>query len=197
MEWIDIFGYIASGLVFSTFCMKTMMPLRYLAIASNVGFIVYGILASIYPVLLLHVVLLPLNVARLIEIRKLVRNVRRSAKDDFSVDWLLPYMTKRYFRAGETLFHKSDAAHEMFYITNGTVRIVEIDKTIGPGHMLGEMGLFAPSQKRTATVEAVSDVQALSISDAKVIDLFHQEPSFAYFMTRLITARLIESAAGR
>ena len=75
--------------------------------------------------------------------------------------------------------------------------IVGQDKVIGPGHMLGEMGLFAPDQKRTATVQAVSDVEALSLSDAKVINLFHQQPSFAYYMTRLITARLIESSDGR
>ena len=197
MHWIDFVGYAASALVFTTFCMKTMLPLRYLAIASNVGFIVYGTLAEIYPVLILHVVLLPLNVARLFEIHRLVRHVQQSARGDFSVDWLLPYMTPRHFSAGETLFRKDDPAHEMYYVTHGDVRVVEIDKVIGPGHMLGEMGLFAPDQKRTATVQAVSDVEALSLSDAKVINLFHQQPSFAYYMTRLITARLIESSDGR
>jgi hypothetical protein len=38
---IDIFGYAASILVFVTFCMKDMVPLRVVALASNVAFLVY------------------------------------------------------------------------------------------------------------------------------------------------------------
>jgi len=36
IPWIDVLGYAASIAVFATFCMSTMMPLRYAAIASNV-----------------------------------------------------------------------------------------------------------------------------------------------------------------
>jgi len=41
--------------------------MRLSAIAANVFFIAYGAAGSFYPVLLLHVILLPLNVIRLIE----------------------------------------------------------------------------------------------------------------------------------
>ena len=41
--------------------------MRVVAIASNVAFIAYGALAGISPVLLLHVVLLPVNMLRLSE----------------------------------------------------------------------------------------------------------------------------------
>jgi hypothetical protein len=37
----EFFGYVASGLVFATFYMRTMLPLRLLAIGSNVAFITY------------------------------------------------------------------------------------------------------------------------------------------------------------
>jgi hypothetical protein len=60
-------GYLASLLVLATFCMRDMVSLRVVAIASNVAFISYGALAGISPVLLLHVVLLPVNVLRLSE----------------------------------------------------------------------------------------------------------------------------------
>ena len=56
---VELIGYLASLLVFSTFYMKTMIPLRSVAIASNVAFITYGYLAGIYPVFFLHMVLLP------------------------------------------------------------------------------------------------------------------------------------------
>ncbi len=60
-------GYLASLLVLATFCMRDMVSLRVVAIASNFAFIAYGALAGISPVLLLHVVLLPVNLLRLAE----------------------------------------------------------------------------------------------------------------------------------
>ena len=62
---IDALGYAASVAVLATFLMRTMLSLRFVAIASNVLFILYGHLAHIEPVLLLHVALLPINVFRL------------------------------------------------------------------------------------------------------------------------------------
>ncbi|HSP94384.1 MAG TPA: hypothetical protein VLU06_07520, partial [Thermoanaerobaculia bacterium] len=58
--WVDAVGYVASLLVFCTFYMKTMIPLRSVAIASNVAFMTYGFAGRLYPVLVLHSVLLPL-----------------------------------------------------------------------------------------------------------------------------------------
>lgn len=62
---IEVLGYAASLCVLATFCMRAMIPLRVAAIISNVLFALFGALAHIYPVLLLHVVLLPVNLARL------------------------------------------------------------------------------------------------------------------------------------
>lgn len=65
MNTFDLIGYLASLLVLATFCMRDMVPLRVVAIVSNIAFITYGALADIGPVLLLHVVLLPVNAMRL------------------------------------------------------------------------------------------------------------------------------------
>ena len=69
MSSTDLLGYAASAMVLATFCMSSMLSLRLVAIGSNVLFILFGFAAHIHPVLLLHVVLLPVNVARLIQIR--------------------------------------------------------------------------------------------------------------------------------
>jgi hypothetical protein len=42
-------GYIASALVLCTSLTRTMMPLRLVALASNVAFITYGGLLHLYP----------------------------------------------------------------------------------------------------------------------------------------------------
>ena len=68
MSATDLLGYLASLLVLATFCMRRMVALRLLAIGSNVAFIAYAMVAGIHPVLLLHAVLLPMNVWRLVEI---------------------------------------------------------------------------------------------------------------------------------
>jgi len=67
---IDVLGYAASTAVLATFLMRSMLPLRLVAILSNVLFIIYGCVAHIPPVLLLHVALLPINVTRLMKLRQ-------------------------------------------------------------------------------------------------------------------------------
>ena len=63
-----ISGYVASALGLLTFVAKDMRLLRTAAIFSNLAFITYGTLEWLPPVLFLHVVLLPLNMARLSEL---------------------------------------------------------------------------------------------------------------------------------
>jgi hypothetical protein len=65
MSWIDFVGFGASAMVLATFCMTRMLPLRLFAIMSNILFGAYGYLDHLYPVLLLHLVLLPVNCLRL------------------------------------------------------------------------------------------------------------------------------------
>jgi len=77
MTWIDFVGYLAALTVLMTFCMDTIVPLRGLAIASNVLFIVYGVAGQLYPVLLLHALLLPINVIKIVRLQVRGINSRR------------------------------------------------------------------------------------------------------------------------
>jgi hypothetical protein len=65
MNLSDGLGYLASSAVLVTFLMTRMTPLRVIAIVSNVLFITFGFLEHIYPVLFLHLILLPINLWRL------------------------------------------------------------------------------------------------------------------------------------
>ncbi len=67
MSWDQLPGYAASLLVFATFCMRSMVALRLVAIASNAAFLIYAGLDGLMPILLLHAALLPLNAMRLVE----------------------------------------------------------------------------------------------------------------------------------
>ena len=67
MTSVDGLGFIAAGLVLGAFCMKRLVALRATAIGSNLAFILYGYAAGIKPVLVLHLVLMPVNLIRLVE----------------------------------------------------------------------------------------------------------------------------------
>lgn len=62
---VNLLGYAASSAVLATFLMRTMAPLRFVAILSNVLFLFYGYIEHIYPVFFLHMALLPINCWRL------------------------------------------------------------------------------------------------------------------------------------
>jgi hypothetical protein len=67
----EYLGFAASTAVLASFCMSTMLSLRSFALLSNVLFIGYGILGHVYPVLVLHLLLLPVNLIELLRRRSL------------------------------------------------------------------------------------------------------------------------------
>ena len=188
---VELIGYLASVLVFSTFCMKTMTRLRSVAIASNVVFITYGYLAGLYPVFLLHVVLLPLNIARLYQMRKLLARVRQASKGDYSIESMLPFMTKAEFKQADVLFRQGEQADKLYYLVSGSIRFPEIEATAAPGDIIGEIGVFSPSKARTASAIAESDSTLLILSDQKVLELYYQNPEFGIYLVRMIIQHLM------
>jgi len=77
-------GYLASVLVLFTFLTRTMKPLRCVALGSNVAFISYSVMLKLYPILILHCILLPVNLWRLLEIMRLRNRVAEATDDSYS-----------------------------------------------------------------------------------------------------------------
>jgi CRP/FNR family transcriptional regulator, cyclic AMP receptor protein len=83
MRLSEVAGYLASALVVMAFCMRDIVPLRLVAIGSNIAFIIYGIGLGLVPVCLLHAMLLPINSWRLwqaISRLNLRQKVRRNGR---------------------------------------------------------------------------------------------------------------------
>jgi len=188
-------GLAAAALTFTTFMMKSMLPLRAAALASNVFFVAYGLVEWLLPIVILHAVLLPLNAARLLEIRKLVKDIESAAGDAPVAQWLLPHMNPRTAKAGTTLFRRGDTAEEMFYVHEGTVRVVEHGDALGPGTLIGEIGLFAPDLRRTQSVVCESDCKLYSLDREGLYRLYYQNPKLGFHLIRLIVWRLMRDAA--
>src|SRR5258706_4662685 len=122
---VDVLGYAASATVLATFCMSTMIPLRILALVSNVLFCSYGYFDHLYPVLSLHIILFPINLVRLMQFQRLGRNAENAHRDGFSIQSLLTYMTARNFTAGETLIRKAEKADWRYYLAHWGIEITD------------------------------------------------------------------------
>src|SRR5579863_6209515 len=96
-----VLGYIASALWLAALFMRAPIRLRQLAIVSSAAFVVYGVLAQQWPIVVLFAILLPLNVWRLRELNVLTKKVQSALTGDLSMEWLRPFMQPRKFAAGE------------------------------------------------------------------------------------------------
>ena len=192
-NWIDGIGYLGALTTLGTYSMRRMIPLRIVGICANCMFITYGLLASVYPQLLLHSILLPLNAFRLREMLQLIGQVKTASQGNLNMEWLKPYMASRSVKQGEVLFHKGELSTALFYTVKGRYRLNEIGKDIGPGQIIGEVGLIAPDNKRTMTFEAIEDGVLLTITYSQVEQLYFQNPQFGFYLLRLIGERLLEN----
>jgi CRP/FNR family cyclic AMP-dependent transcriptional regulator len=195
INWIETLGYLGALLTFGAYTMKTMIPLRIIGLCANCIFIVYGYMAPVYPQLLLHGVLLPLNALRLYQMLQLIGKVRTASQGDLNMDSLRPFMSKRACKAGEIIFRKGDLSSAMFYTVSGSYRLNEIEQDVGPGQVIGEVGLIAPDNKRTLTFECIEDGELLTISYEQVKQLYFQNPKFGFYFLQLISRRLFQDIA--
>ena len=199
--WLVAAAWVSSLLVFAAFFMKTMVPLRIAAIASNVTWIayallgiVYGVFGAVYPILVLHAALLPLNVIRLRQLTTLVAAVRKS--DDFeALKALLPYTKLERRHAGDVVFRAGDAADTLYIVKSGRVRFPEVAREAGPGDVFGEVGLFAPQGVRLSSAVCEEPCELAALTREKVLELYYTNPRFGLFLIRLVVGYLAAPAA--
>lgn len=181
----------AAVLILVSAFVRTIVPLRWLAVGSNLGFIVYGYAHPAPMVLLLHGALLPINLWRVLELRRLTRRVQRAEATTGTLQmWLQPYMKRQRLRADAVLFRQGDLADRLYVLAEGRLEVEGTGRFIEPGQMFGEIAFFSPDRRRTRTVRCVQAATLLSIDELTFRQLFFQNPAFGYEIVRLVTARL-------
>ena len=195
-------AWLAAGLVFLSFFMKTIIALRTIAIGSNLMFIVYALLGIYYdvfdkvlPILVLHLALLPLNLRRLQQIRATAKSLHDLQANQQSLEFLLPYMTRQLARQGQRLFSKGDAANHLYLVRSGQIELPEVGKIVGPGATLGEVGIFSEHARRSTSALCLQDCELFGITAEKVMELFYQEPRFGLYIVRLLSQHLSDQTA--
>ena len=192
--YAEIVGVAAAAASLYAANSRTIIPLRIAAIVANALAMAYSGMHGTYPTFALNAVLLPLNAWRLHGMIKLIRDIEKAAHSDLNADWLLPYTRPNSFKAGDIMMKRGEYAHGAFYVASGEVELVELGKTVGPGTLLGEIGLFTPDGLRTATARCKTDVQAARIDYDRFKELYYQNPEFGFRLLHLIVARMQESS---
>jgi hypothetical protein len=193
MHWSELFNSGASLFIVATASTKTMVPLRILAIIANCFLITFYAVSHIWLPMALQAIALPLNAYRLYQMFILIANVREAIRGKPSMDWLKPFMAEREVKKGDILFAKGETAKEMFCTVSGRYRLMELGVDLKPGEVVGELGMLAPDNCRTATLECVEAGKVLSITYEQVEQLYYQNPTFGFYFLRLSTARLFEN----
>lgn len=173
--------------------MQTLLPLRLIATASNVLFIAYAAFAGLDPIFILHALLLPLNIWRMLQQLQLRRSVRNTFVQPIDITKLMPFMTAEIFEDGSEIFQEGDPADRLYIVIDGEVSIDGMDKTIQKGGIFGEIGMFSTDGCRTVSVRAVGRVSTAWISRPMVITIFERHPDFALALTKLITSRMADN----
>jgi CRP/FNR family transcriptional regulator, cyclic AMP receptor protein len=83
----------------------------------------------------------------------------------------------------------------MYYSVSGRYRLREMGIELPTGQVFGDLGLLAPDNRRTQTIECVEDGEALTASYQQVKELYFQNPQFGFYFLRLTTERLFENIA--
>jgi CRP/FNR family cyclic AMP-dependent transcriptional regulator len=196
---ITAIGILAGALYIASQFQKDMISLRVLALASNPLYLIFCVLDTDYqitqllvmPTFLVNVILLPINAKRLLDILRLTKQIEKATVESPVTEWLLPHMHLRKHKAGEVLFRKGDVADKIVYVASGTLKLQGIDHSIGPGELIGEIGLFSAEKVRTMTVVCDTDCELYQMTDAQIYRLYYQNPKLGFFFMRLIVERLL------
>jgi CRP/FNR family transcriptional regulator, cyclic AMP receptor protein len=95
-------------------------------------------------------------------------------------------------KSGQVLFKKGDAAHSMYVVLSGEVRIGDDNVTfeqVSAGSIVGEMALIDRAP-RSATVTAVTDATLAEVDEKRFLFMVRETPSFSLNVLRLLTHRL-------
>lgn len=110
-----------------------------------------------------------------------------------SISWPLASMHRELFAKGEVMFQAGDPADKLFYISRGSIRLPELNLLVKAGQVIGEIGLLSPLRRRTASAICEEDLEAYSMDQPQVMQLFQQDPALALNLVQLIVKRFIQN----
>lgn len=108
-----------------------------------------------------------------------------------------PGYTLRHLQVGERLFAEGDSTEAVYIVKNGTLKAYSdtlsggrvVLGEIGAGEFVGEMAHFN-AEPRSATVEAVTEVDLVEIPMSSLDNVIFSKPSWARALVKTLSQRL-------
>ena len=94
---------------------------------------------------------------------------------------------------GQVLFIEGDRPDFLYLVKSGALRIMSggaIYEDVGPGGIVGEMGIVEESALRSASVIALMPSSVITVDKAQFLALVERAPSFALTVMRVLSRRL-------
>jgi CRP-like cAMP-binding protein len=101
--------------------------------------------------------------------------------DHHDLSQLQRWVREVEFVDGDLLFEQGSMPHELFVIEEGSVEVVRDGRpvaTLGPGDVVGEMGVLK-LERRSATVVAAGRVRAVALGVDDLASMTEQMPELA------------------
>jgi len=174
--------------------MNSMGKLRIFYIIGSIFLITYSIIEYNLFILIISTVLCILNILIFIRIKRTEEKINNKNGDVYSFEWLIPHMKKEIIKEGTIIFNKGDKADKMYYIKKGALKVKEINKIVEEGNVIGEMGIFSPAKKRTASAECVRELEVYTITHKDIVKLYYKSPILVFKIMQLTTKRFIDNS---
>lgn len=159
ISYTEVLGFIAAGLVLISFSMRTIVPLRGVAIVSNVAFFGYGVAIESWPVLLLHAALFPINAVRLHEALQARR--RKPELDRINCHWrrIFARAPVRRLNAGDVVFRRGDEDPHVYFLVQGHVDTPDLGRQYSAGAVFGLTSALLNNGRRVCTARAMDGAE--------------------------------------
>jgi CRP-like cAMP-binding protein len=110
---------------------------------------------------------------------------------------------RRQFAKGQIVFHAGDPGDTLHFVAEGHVAVCvgadtgdsSMVNVVGPGGFFGELALVGASDRRSATVSALDDVETFSVRREDFDHLRSQHPSVDQILVCVLAAELRRTTA--
>jgi CRP-like cAMP-binding protein len=107
---------------------------------------------------------------------------------------------RRRFQRGEVVVHRDDPADAMHLIQSGSLAVRVLTPLgdmatlaiVGPGGVVGEMGLIRPAGMRSATIQALAPTETYSLNREAFDRLRREHPAIDALLVRILADRVVE-----
>ncbi len=208
MEYTDLIGHLAFGLIAFSFLVKDILWLRLVSILASAFGMAYNYFIPANPMWIAigwNGIFIGLNLYHIAVLVYEKRPVHMNPKDKELYQTLFKDMTPveylkiskiarwKKFTAGDVMIRQEHMVTDLILIYNGTVDVMVRDKKVAElrdGQFVGEMS-FLTEKSATATCVAKHDTECLVWKQPEFKDLLKRNPSLYYTIQSLLSNQLI------